>query len=82
MAYEQKNNTGSLFKNDKRTTDKQPHAKGRCVIEGVEYWVSAWTRERDNGEKWQSLSFTAVGEDKKSPVARAEPKQRDESLPF
>jgi hypothetical protein len=41
MAYEQKDNSGSLFRNDKRETDSQPHAKGSALIEGVEFWVSA-----------------------------------------
>lgn len=57
MAYEQKDNTGSLFKNDKREKDSQPHAKGTALIDGVEYWVAAWTKEGDKG-RWQSLSFT------------------------
>lgn len=56
MAYEVKNNTGTLFKNDRRETDSHPHAKGTALIDGVEYWVSAWTKEGAKG-KFQSLSF-------------------------
>lgn len=56
MAYEQKDNTGSLFKNDRREKDSHPHAKGSAMIDGVEYWVSAWTKEGQKG-RWQSLSF-------------------------
>jgi hypothetical protein len=56
MAYEQKENSGSLFKNDKREKDTHPHATGTAKINGVEYWVSAWTKEGKKG-KWQSLSF-------------------------
>lgn len=56
MAYEQKDNTGSLFKNDRREKDSHPHAKGSATIDGVEYWVSAWTKEGQKG-RWQSLSF-------------------------
>jgi hypothetical protein len=58
MSYTPKDNSGSLFKNDKREKDTHPNAKGTALIGGVEYWVSAWTKQRDNGEKWQSLSFT------------------------
>ena len=57
MAYEQKDNTGSLFKNDKREKDTHPNATGSAVIDGVAYWVSAWTKETKDGAKWQSLSF-------------------------
>jgi type II secretory pathway component PulJ len=57
MAFTQKDNSGSLFKNDKREKDTHPNATGTCMIDGREYWVSAWTKTRDNGEKWQSLAF-------------------------
>lgn len=52
MAYEQKDNSGTLFKNDKREKETHPHAKGTAV----EYWVSAWTKEGAKG-RFQSLSF-------------------------
>ncbi len=57
MAYEQRDNSGSLFRNDRREKDTHPHAKGTALIDGVEYWVDAWTKEDRNGNKFQSLSF-------------------------
>jgi hypothetical protein len=48
---------GVLFKNKDREKDSQPQAKGSCQIEGVEYWVSAWTNTDRNGNKYQALSF-------------------------
>ena len=57
MAYEQRELSGSLFKNQKQTGDKSPQMTGSCLIGGVEYWVSAWTREGEKG-RWQSLAFT------------------------
>lgn len=57
MAYEPRDNTGSLFANDKREKDTHPNAKGTALIDGTEYWVSAWTKTDRNGNKWQSLSF-------------------------
>ena len=62
MAYEQKNNSGALFKNDKRETEKHPNAKGSALIDGVEYWVSAWTNTSEKGVKYQSLSFQRKNE--------------------
>lgn len=57
MAYEVRDNSGTLFKNNKKTKDTQPNAKGEAKIGGVEYWVDAWTRQDKNGNPWQSLSF-------------------------
>lgn len=57
MAYEQKENSGSLFSNDKREKESHPNAKGSALIGGVEYWVSAWTKTTKDGKKWQSLAF-------------------------
>jgi uncharacterized protein (DUF736 family) len=57
MAYEQRDLSGSLFKNDKREKDTHPNLTGTVMIDGVEYWASGWTKERNNGDKWISLSF-------------------------
>lgn len=62
MPYEQKDNSGSLFKNDKREKDTHPHAKGKAMVGGVMYWVSAWTKEARDGSRYQSLSFTPCEE--------------------
>lgn len=56
MAYEQKENSGAIFKNDKREKDTQPHGKGSALIDGVAYWVSSWTNESPKG-RYQSLKF-------------------------
>jgi hypothetical protein len=57
MAYEQRDLSGSLFKNDKREKETHPNLTGTVMIGGVEYWASGWTKIRPNGEKWISLSF-------------------------
>ena len=56
MAYTPKDNTGTLFRNERREKDTHPNAKGTALIDGVEYWVSAWTKSSDKGN-FQSLSF-------------------------
>jgi hypothetical protein len=57
MTYEMKDNTGSLFKNDRREKDTHANARGSALIDGVEYWVDAWTNETQAGDKYQSLKF-------------------------
>lgn len=78
MAYEQRDNSGTLFKNDKRTTDKHPNATGTALIGGVAYRVSAWTKEGTKG-KFQSLSFTLAEEGEKKPEA-AKPAARFDDM--
>jgi len=56
MAYVLREGQGSLFKNDNRTSDNQPNARGEAMIGGVLYEVSAWTKEGAKG-KFQSLSL-------------------------
>ena len=49
-------NSGALFANAERKTDKHPNARGTLNVEGVEYWISAWTKVSKKGDKYQSLS--------------------------
>lgn len=51
--YQQKELSGSIFKNDRKQTEKQPDFKGSALIHGVEYWVSGWDKD-----KFISLSFS------------------------
>ena len=57
MAFEHRENSGSLFVNKKRDSEKHPNAVGSALIGGVKYRVSAWTKLDRNGQKWQSLAF-------------------------
>jgi len=80
MAYEIRELSGSLFKNDKKTEEKHPQMQGSCLIEGVEYWVSAWTKEGAKG-RWQSLAFKrkdAKPDAKPAPASIDD----DDSVPF
>ena len=84
MAWEQKPNTGSLFKNDDRKEETHPHAKGTALIDGVEYWVSAWTKESKNG-KFQSLAFKVKDkQESRKPEKQParEPGEDDSDFPF
>ena len=76
MAFEQRENSGSLFKNQKRTSETHAHATGSALINGVEYWVNAWTKEGKSG-KWQSLQFKP----KEKQVARNPERQPRAAFP-
>lgn len=62
MAYEQRLNSGSLFRNDKKTPgSKAPEHKGSCNINGTTYEVAGWVRETKDGRKFFSLAFQVEG---------------------
>lgn len=91
MAYEQKEGGGSLFKNERKEKDSHPNLQGSALIGGVEYWVSGWTKTRDNGDKWISLAFKPKearsgghqDEPKAKPAAKKDPfDEMDSDLPF
>ena len=47
---EKKDNSGVLFKNDKKESANQPDYKGNITVDGVDYWLSAWIKEGKNGK--------------------------------
>lgn len=51
-----RDNSGRLSRNGRKEKETHPDMKGSATINGVEYWVSGWTKENDRG-KWLSLSF-------------------------
>ena len=57
--FVQKDFTGALFINDRKEEETHPDYKGSVVIEGVEYWVSAWEKVSQAGKDYISLAFKA-----------------------
>lgn len=53
--------SGVLFKNDKKTTEKHPSYKGQALVNGVEYWMSAWINKNDKGS-YMSIQFEPKGQ--------------------
>lgn len=66
MAYEQRDNSGALFRNEKKETAKHPDRTGSATIGGVAYWVSGWNEESAEGKKYVSLKFKPKDEQKGS----------------
>ena len=87
MAYEMKDLTGSLWKNQKKATDRHPDRTGSALIDGVEYWVSGWIKESPKGEKWLSLAFKRKDAQKQSepdrvPDSPAQSTDMSDEIPF
>jgi hypothetical protein len=75
--FQTKENSGVLFANDKKETEKHPNAKGVALIDGTEYWVSAWTNRTKDGDVYQRLEFRS-----KSEVTETVTKVAEEDIPF
>lgn len=82
MAYEVKDNTFSLFENDKKGNDKAPDFKGKGLIDGKEVRVAIWKRKSASGIEY--LSGTIEEPFKAEPVKEEEPAKEviDDSIPF
>lgn len=83
MAFEKRDNSGTLGRNDKKTESKHPDHKGQATVGGVDYWVSAWIKEGANG-RFFSLSFTPKdARPSSAPVSDEERKGvEDDEIPF
>ena len=56
MAYEQRDNSGSLFKNHKKTADNSPDLTGSITVAGVQYYLSGWRKTSSKGVQFVSLA--------------------------
>jgi uncharacterized protein (DUF736 family) len=69
MSDYDNNNTGALFKNDKKETDRHPDYNGSCEVNGVEMWMAAWIKTSKAGKKFMSFSFNPKVEKVATPQA-------------
>lgn len=84
MAYEQKDMSGVLFKNDKQGVETRPDRTGNCLIDGKEYWISGWIKEGKSGQQFLSLAFKPKDEKPEAKRAAEKPTvdNMKDDLPF
>jgi uncharacterized protein (DUF736 family) len=85
---EQKNNTGAIFKNDKKTAENQPEYRGKMMVDGQQWEISLWVRESAAGVKYFSAAIKEpyVKPTEAAPVSTtkkiADATAADDDLPF
>lgn len=85
MAYEPRDMSGNLFKNDKGGNDKRPDYRGDICINGEVYELAAWIKE---GNKGKFMSLSAKPKEAEAPkppprqAASASGGSFDDEIPF
>lgn len=83
MAFEHKPNRGSLFRNEKKEKDTHPDSQGSALIDGKEYWISAWRNAEPGKKVYWSLAFQPKDEQKEAPPQEPHPPaDLDDEIPF
>jgi hypothetical protein len=98
MAYEQRDNSGSVFVNDRKEKDTHPDRTGTAMIDGVMYYVSGWIKQGSKGQ-FLSLAFKRKDDQprrqeapisqraqstirKPDPISSGRDDDMDDSIPF
>ena len=79
MAYEPKDGSGALFKNDKGDNPNRPDYRGDAMVNGELVQISAWIKEGQKG-KFMSLSFQA--KEQQAPAPRQAQKPAPKGVPM
>ena len=79
MAYEQRDNSGSFFENERKEQDNHPDYTGKAMVNGVMYWASLWVKETQGGKEYFSFSLKEMEQQGQQPQRqqRQEPRYEE-----
>lgn len=84
MAYEQRDNSGTIFVNDRKEKETHPDRSGTAMIDGKEYYISGWIKSGQKGQ-FLSLAFKPKEQASAAPPKRPDPistGRPHEDIPF
>lgn len=80
MAYEPKDGSGALFKNDKGDNPARPDYRGDLMVGGVLYEISAWIKPLPSNSEKRFMSLSArVKQWQNTNVEKSPPRQPQRS---
>lgn len=85
MAFEHRDNSASVFRNEHKESPNQPDFKGSGKIDGKEYYVSMWTKPPADGKKgFFSIALTLKEEVNPGEMGfkKYNPDEFDDDIPF
>jgi hypothetical protein len=75
-------NSGVLFRNDRKQTEKHPDYTGNINVNGTEFWLSAWIAKSKAGVPLMRLKVNPKEEKAKAAKSEPEVEPFSDEIPF
>lgn len=63
-------NSGLMYRNENRKTDKHPEFTGSINVNGEDFWLSAWVNEGKPGGKMEGKKYFSIKINPKEQLSR------------